>query len=98
MAAGLISRPRLRAGVTAAVSCLLLTGVACAATWKMQYFYDYDRETLALNDLKCPTSRRCIATGAIDSDKGTSHPPPAVGTSDGGAPRAGGPRKEQHAS
>jgi hypothetical protein len=67
----------------------VLTGIALAAPafaerWKIQYFYDRDRENLSLNDLKCPTARRCIATGSIENDKGSTRPT-AVVTSDGGA-------------
>jgi hypothetical protein len=75
-------------------ACLVL--LACAAQaerWKVQYFYDRDRETLALNDLKCPTARRCVATGSIEPDKGSGRPT-AVVTSDAGAHWALVPLKE----
>jgi hypothetical protein len=77
---------------------LLLGGLlpllaAPAESWKMQYFYDHDRETLAFNDLQCPTARRCIATGSIEPDKGSARPT-AVVSSDGGAHWALVPMKE----
>jgi photosynthesis system II assembly factor YCF48-like protein len=63
---------------------ILLPAQARAERWKLQYFYDRDRETFAINDLKCPTARRCVATGAIESEKGSGRGMAAV-TSDGGA-------------
>jgi len=76
----------------------ILTAVpACAESWKMQYFYDRDKETLVFNDLKCPTARRCIAIGSIESDKGSGKPT-AVVTSDGGAHWAPVALKEQPVS
>jgi hypothetical protein len=66
---------------------------ACAESWKAQYFYDQDRETLAINDLICPSARRCIATGRIEPEKGSPRPT-AVVTSDGGAHWALAPLKE----
>ena len=63
----------------------------------MQYFYDRDKETLVFNDLKCPTARRCIAIGSIESDKGSGKPT-AVVTSDGGAHWAPVALKEQPVS
>src|SRR6478736_2374492 len=77
------------------VVCGLVAALAAsAATWKMQYFYDRDRETLSLNDLKCPTAKRCVATGSIEPEKGSGRPT-AVVTSDGGAHWALVPLKEQ---
>jgi photosystem II stability/assembly factor-like uncharacterized protein len=64
-----------------------------AESWKVQYFYDRDRETLVLNDLNCPTARRCIATGSIEAEKGSGRPA-AVVTADGGAHWALVPLKE----
>jgi hypothetical protein len=84
--------------VTTHIARLLLCGLipalaASSESWKIQYFYDHDRETLAFDDLKCSTARRCIATGSIESDKGSSHPT-AVVTSDGGTHWALVPLKE----
>jgi hypothetical protein len=62
----------------------LLPGVAVAASWKLQYFYDQDKEELEITDLKCPTARRCIATGVVAPEKGSPRAT-AVVTSDGGA-------------
>ena len=62
---------------------ILATGIH-AERWKIQYFYDRDRETLSINDFKCPTPRRCVATAVVESEKGTGRPT-AVVTSDGGA-------------
>lgn len=54
-----------------------------AEKWKMQYFYDKEASNLAFTDIKCPSARRCIASGILDegkSDKGV-----VVVTADGGA-------------
>jgi len=87
-------RGRLRA---CAACALLLTATGYAESWKLQYFYDQDRETLVINDLKCPTARRCIATGSIESEKGSGKPT-AVVTADAGAHWALVPLKEQPVS
>jgi hypothetical protein len=71
----------------------MFVAVAPAEKWKLQYFYDHDRESLAINDLKCPTARRCIATGSIDGEKGSGRPT-AVVTSDAGEHWALVPLKE----
>jgi Photosynthesis system II assembly factor YCF48 len=63
---------------------MLLASAASAESWKLQYFYDRDRENLSFNDLKCPTGKRCIATGSIEADKGSARPTALV-TSDSGA-------------
>jgi hypothetical protein len=72
---------------------MFLASAAYAESWKLQYFYDRDRENLSLTDLKCLTARRCIATGSIEADKGSGKPT-AVVTSDGGAHWALVPLKE----
>lgn len=74
-------------------SILLAIPAVHAEKWKLQYFYDHDRETLDIHDLKCPTPRRCIAAGLIVSEKGAGRPT-AVVTSDGGAHWALVPLKE----
>jgi hypothetical protein len=71
----------------------LLLAAAHAESWKVQYFYDHDRETFVLDDLKCPAARRCVAVGGIEPDKGNIRPT-AVVTSDGGAHWALVPLKE----
>jgi hypothetical protein len=53
--------------------------------WKMQYFYDVNHESLRINDLACPTARRCIAIGDIAMTQKNSSRPVAVVTGDGGA-------------
>jgi hypothetical protein len=76
------------------IACSLMPVVAARAeSWKLQYFYDQDRETLVLDDLKCPTARRCVATGTIEPEKGSGRPT-AVVTSDGGVHWALVPLKE----
>ena len=67
---------------------------AGAAGWKMQYFYDQNKEELSLTDLSCPTARRCIAIGSIGGEKGAPRPT-AVVTGDGGAHWSLVPLKEQ---
>src|SRR5438045_8950422 len=78
----------------AILSVFTLAAAAHAESWKVQYFYDHDRENLAFHDLKCPTARRCVAVGSIESDKGGSVRPTALVTSDAGAHWALVPLKE----
>ena len=69
----------------------LLRGVR--RSWKMQYFYDHERETLvAQRSAISRSARRGIAVGSIESDKGSASP--CVVTSDGGAHWALVPLKE----
>ena len=75
----------MRRGAGCGLLCVALAAPAVQAErWKIQYFYDRDRENFTIGDLKCPTARRCIATGSIEPEKGSTRPS-AVVTSDGGA-------------
>jgi hypothetical protein len=69
----------------ARVSVLLAVAAAAAAAprWEVQYFYDEDRSTLSIHDLKFPSARRGVAAGIVDREGKTR--PVAVVTGDGGA-------------
>jgi photosystem II stability/assembly factor-like uncharacterized protein len=80
--------------LAAVAACSLLLGAAARAeSWKVQYFYDHDRETFVIADLQCPTARRCIGAGSIESEKGSGRPT-AVVSADAGAHWALVPLKE----
>src|SRR5262245_24015463 len=65
---------------------ILLTIPAFAEKWKIQYFFDEDRDTFAIEDLACPSATRCVAVGNIVDDTGKKKPRfSSVVTSDGGA-------------
>src|SRR5262249_21245594 len=68
----------------------LMFGLTCcmahaedAGRWRLQYFYDKERATFAISDLKFPSSRHGVAIGAIV--EGRSVKPMSAITSDGGA-------------
>jgi hypothetical protein len=74
------------------VGCLLVAAAWGAERWQIQYFYDEDRSSLTINDLKFPSARRGVAVGFIkEKDK---IKPTAVVTSDGGAHWSLAPIKE----
>jgi hypothetical protein len=54
-----------------------------SARWRLQYFYDEDRTTFIIADLKFPSPQRGIAVGAIVGD--SSVKPMSAITTDGGA-------------
>ena len=60
--------------------------------WELQYFYDEDRSSLTINDLKFLSAQRGIAVGYITEK--TSIRPSALVTSDGGAHWSLTPLKE----
>jgi len=67
--------------------CALLAVLACpsplgAAQWQVQYFYDKEKSTLALNDLQFASPTRGAAVGVIL--EGSHRSPVAMVTSDGG--------------
>lgn len=62
---------------------LLGAQAAAAPRWEMRYFYDENRSTLAISDLRFPSPRRGVAIGAIEEKDKTRGV--AVVTSDGGA-------------
>jgi photosynthesis system II assembly factor YCF48-like protein len=64
-----------------------------AERWQMQYFYDQDRASFNINDLRCPSARRCIAAGFVDKAK-SAPKPMAVVTSDAGGHWTEVPLKE----
>ena len=69
-----------------ALFCILIafSDLAHAADrWKMQYFYDEERSTLTINDLKFPTAKRGFACGFITDGK--KNRPTSLFTDDGGA-------------
>jgi photosystem II stability/assembly factor-like uncharacterized protein len=51
--------------------------------WRLQYFYDEERSTFLISDLKFPSPERGIAVGAITGENGVK--PMSAVTSDGGA-------------
>jgi len=59
------------------------TVLHAAPRWRMQYFYDEYKSTLAIVDLQFPSATRGIAVGVIED--GRRQKPAAVLTSDGGA-------------
>jgi hypothetical protein len=75
---------RARSSVGLVLAAAGIAAPALAERWRIQYFYDRDRETLHIGDLRCPTARRCIASATIDNEKGSRRPTVVV-TSDGGA-------------
>jgi len=54
-----------------------------AQRWQMQYFYDQNKSSMVIADLKFPSARRGIAVGYIQ--RGTRQEPTSLVTSDGGA-------------
>jgi hypothetical protein len=54
-----------------------------APRWRVQYFYDEDKSTLAINDLQFFSAARGVAVGAIV--EGKSRKPVTLVTADGGA-------------
>jgi hypothetical protein len=66
-----------------AVWLALIAPAAFAQRWKVQYFYDQERATLAFEDLAFPSAKRGIAVGTIyELSKSPKHV--ALITSDGG--------------
>jgi hypothetical protein len=63
----------------------LLTTLPGAAVerWKLQYFYDEDRSSLVINDLKFASRTRGIAVGLVQYEKGHAKPA-TLTTTDGG--------------
>lgn len=69
-------------------ACFLLaliaaTTPALAERWQMQYFYDKNKSTLVIRDLRFASATRGVAVGIIQ--EGRRHRPVSVVTSDGGA-------------
>lgn len=65
---------------------LLAMAPAFAARWKIQYFFDQDRDNLVIEDLAFPSAERGIAVGTIGDELGRSKPRyVTLATSDGGA-------------
>jgi hypothetical protein len=62
----------------------LLGPLASAREWRLQYFFDEDKSSLAILDLKFPSSKRGVAVGVIAENKGGRQRPVALVTSDGG--------------
>jgi len=73
----------------------LLSPVALAERWKVQYFYDQDRTQLVIEDLAFPSAQRGIAVGTIYEEvSGKKTQYTAMLTSDGGEHWAFEPLKE----
>src|SRR5437867_1074638 len=72
--------------LAAALSLVLLCVAQAAeetARWRLQYFYDKERSTFVIADLKFPSASRGLAVGAIVDGRGVK--PMSALTSDGGA-------------
>jgi photosystem II stability/assembly factor-like uncharacterized protein len=62
---------------------ILSAGPATAQRWRMQYFYDEEKSSLVLVDLKFASAERGVAVGYVLTDR--NQKPVALVTSDGGA-------------
>ena len=62
---------------------LLPAILGAAEHWSVQYFYDKNKSTLTINDLKCPSATRGVAVGFLT--EGRKRQPVSLLTSDGGA-------------
>lgn len=63
----------------------LMASSAVAASWKVQYFYDVNRDTFFIEDLAFPSAKRGIAVGTIRDELGQSKGKyTALVTADGG--------------
>src|SRR5262249_45445962 len=71
---------------TVVLSALALSPNVVAQNWKLQYFYDHERERLEFADLAFPTATRGIAVGVIRTEGEPPKPPRPVvlTTADGG--------------
>jgi photosystem II stability/assembly factor-like uncharacterized protein len=67
---------------TAALALLAAVPPACAERWKLQYFYDENKSSLAIADIKFASARRGVAVGVISEGKQLR--PTSLVTSDGG--------------
>lgn len=64
---------------------LTLAVPAAFGGWKVQYFYDQDRDTFFIEDLSFPSAQRGIAVGVIRDELGRTRPKDTmISTSDGG--------------
>ncbi len=61
----------------------LAAGASGAQRWKLQYFFDDDKETFHITDLQFASAKRGLAVGYAETDRGKTRPM-AVVTSDGG--------------
>jgi hypothetical protein len=79
-----------------ALALLYLAAIARGERWRVQYFYDQDRETLVIEDIACPSARRCIAVGTIIDQHADAKKPrfTTLVTSDAGEHWAQEPLKE----
>jgi photosystem II stability/assembly factor-like uncharacterized protein len=71
-----------RTPAVAALALLAGAAPAVAERWKLQYFYDEDKSSLAIADIRFASPERGIAVGAIEEGRRTR--PTALITSDGG--------------
>jgi photosystem II stability/assembly factor-like uncharacterized protein len=69
--------------IAALLALALAAPAAAADRWRVQYFYDEDKSSLAIVDLQFPSPARGIAVGFIA--EGRRRKPVSVLTSDGGA-------------
>jgi photosystem II stability/assembly factor-like uncharacterized protein len=77
-----VIRHRFAFGALAA-GLILFAGPAAAQRWRMQYFYDEEKSSLVLLDLKFASAQRGVAVGYVLT--GRTQKPVALVTSDGGA-------------
>ena len=73
----------MRLAVLLLLSLISLASGAETARWKLQYFYDQDRSSFTIVDLKFPSPQRGIAVGVV-VNQGDVKPMSAI-TTDGGA-------------
>ena len=68
------------------VAALMTAALAPAQKWKIQYFYDENRNTFFIEDLSFPSAKRGIAVGTVRDELGQSGKEKyiALVTSDGG--------------
>lgn len=62
---------------------LILPSLSAAPRWKIQFFYDHAGSNFAIEDLRCPSARHCVAAGSIDDKRGHDQGAVVV-TGDGG--------------
>lgn len=72
----------MKSGPVAALAIFAATAVA-ADQWTVQYFYDEEKSSLTLTDIRFPSAQRGIAVGTITEDSRRKHV--ALVTSNGGA-------------
>ncbi len=55
--------------LTASALILASSAASAAQKWRMQYFYDEDKSSLAFTDIQCPSATHCAATAIVTDGK-----------------------------